>query len=517
MPKSPIITDPVQNIDSLHSQINAFKSALEDKTDNQTLVKTVSNNQNKLKFIRFFLSFWNTNEVSNKDLALYNADREIPNVATIAYSTSEYLNSALTKLPYYLFKLIGRLNTFKNEPSETQFSTNKITVQEFITLIDELDERLTAHQSTAEEGCMLLKISSERKENALAARLTQLETLKKVSNDIQTNAAYILTNSGFYYINKKENIYTNINLFPKDKPAIFNLALSIPADTPTKLSQEQLIEIYANSGHQHIIDTIDCIKENFSEFKRTVLPYLEARKMLINAGIDTSPTFLPLDYEANKTTFGESINTVSENLTQLKNNPEALQKVKTALEQEEAERVAAETRKQEAIQKAEEEKQKQEKEENLKQENQKNELDKKIRTTKTELLSKRTTTEKFIDWLQDHPKTTFGLSILGLILLLIPGIVIMVMYFSGKNSAQSIDNVVRALENGKNATDTAIEDLPSPTMKEVAKNAIKNIFPESIQNIQPQFKSPITTATTEKPLPSSSASSALEMPKNGNG
>ena len=100
-----------------------------------------------------------------------------------------------------------------------------------------------------------------------------------------------------------------------------------------------------------------------------------------------------------------------------------------------------------------------------------------LKQAKAELLANRTLGEKSVDWLQGHPKTTFGLSIVGFCLALIPGIILVAVYFGSTNSTKPVNDFITALGKGdQNCMDAqaASDALPSQNMKTIAGGIITN-------------------------------------------
>lgn len=351
MPGSSIITDPIEYINSLKSQINAFKAHLEDKRNWNALEKSIVANKDVYKYLRFCSSFVNATLSPGATLSL-NSNNQISRFDSVSQFTEQYSKQPLSAFTSYLFKLMAYLDDRENLAQSTPLPVkDKITVQEFVKIIGELDERLTAQQATKDESCVIYKVtSSEIRENLWDKDKRTTILKENLSSLIPFNAAYVISDDKLFYINKKEGIYKPVdNVIFKSKEVeaalqAMNITIS-PDGSSEPLSQDALTQIYAITAHHHL-DRLENVKENFSEFKRAVLPYLQARKILAYAESETSSPFITSD----KDTFASSLEQVSNNLTQLQGNANALEKIKTALEHEQAEKLLLEQRKQEEAQ-----------------------------------------------------------------------------------------------------------------------------------------------------------------------
>jgi hypothetical protein len=126
---------------------------------------------------------------------------------------------------------------------------------------------------------------------------------------------------------------------------------------------------------------------------------------------------------------------------------------------------------------------------------------------KKSLLAYRTWVEERIDWFQDHPKTTFALSILGLVLALIPGIIVIAAYFVGTNSTKPVDDFIIALGKGEKAAEEACKTFPDKNgMMKSACIGIQKIFhPQQIiavieQNAEAQVKKILDSLNPPQPV-----------------
>jgi len=339
--------DLVKYIDSLLAQINILQDYSEDNKTESLVTFAGSYHDEKARTMRFLSSV--DGSVLNNSFRQYT-NMEIVARSTFQGSASTILTFSLDKIiTDYFFQMIKRLNELEGRvQSEVSYSLNTITIEELIELFYMFEERLAVHPTTHKEGCVYVELPQDfeldqqaidnvvlkgknsvyvdgNRSNTSDPLFKHTVALSNCSYLKETNAAFVLQGKNLFYFNKEKGIYvqrTTENV-EKTLAVLRDKAGSLSPGVCSKpFTQNELQEIYLGDAVAHHMDEVDQLRDNFSELKKIMLPYLEARKVLLSANpkTKTSDTFLPSDYTTTekKQTVAESYEIVRNELTALK-------------------------------------------------------------------------------------------------------------------------------------------------------------------------------------------------------
>jgi hypothetical protein len=362
-PKDSTTNQAIQYIESLAKETHILDGYLEvyKKNSYNKMCEVSTYNEEAARIARLFMFLEMNFDRNTNNFIQYDNTITVGRGAIDENGIVALRNHSLSKISNHFFYFMSVLDKLENR--ELKFplpSIDTFTVSQFMDLIYTLEARLEAHKSSLRESFVFLKTPSGFNIDEQAVNAIELENEDKIKNGADLgggvyseptikyvkalsltedfkniNAAFVLVGDKLYHFDKEKHLYKQLvdgkgEILKILQNEVGNLAPGVLSQPLSRMAREK---IYVASGKIHPIHEIDMLKDNFSELKKIVLPYLKSRQILSQAALDRE-SYLSNGNEINQETFGKSLDRVNVELEKLKKDSASLPGVSSFKEKE---------------------------------------------------------------------------------------------------------------------------------------------------------------------------------------